>query len=259
MISPGLCSVTFRKLDPPQIIALAREAGLEGIEWGGDIHVPPGGGERAAEIRRRTLEGGLALGPYGSYYRAGESEAAGMSFASVLDSAAALGAPVIRVWAGTRDRADADDAYVDRVVDDLRRISVLGAERGVMVAPEFHDGTLTNRAESTLEILRRVDHPNLRAHWQPRHGQPVATGLAEIAALAPWLYHVHVFQWWPDQTRRFLLAEGRERWIQFFRAIRAVPGVRFALLEFAKDDDPEALRQDAKALREIMAEAVRTE
>lgn len=255
MVSPGLCSVTFRKLDPPQIIALAKETGLECIEWGGDIHVPPGGGEREAEVRRLTRESGLGIGPYGSYYRAGESEEAGMSFASVLESAAALGAPTIRVWAGTRDRAEADDAYVDRVVDDLRRISVLAAERGIMVAPEFHDGTLTNRAESTLEILRRVDHPNLCAHWQPRHGQPAETGLAEIAALAPWLYHVHVFQWWPDSSRRFLLAEGRERWVRFFRAILAVPGVRFALLEFAQDDDPAAFRQDVQALREIMAEA----
>jgi sugar phosphate isomerase/epimerase len=259
MISPGLCSITFRKLDPPQIVALVRDARLDCIEWGGDIHVPPGGGERAAEVRRLTLESGLRIGPYGSYYRAGESEAAGMSFASVLDSAAALGAPIIRVWAGARDRADADDAYVERVVDDLRRISALGAERGIMIAPEFHDGTLTNRAESTLEILRRVDHPNLRAHWQPRHGQPVEMGLAEIAALAPWLYHLHVYQWWPDPTRRLLLAEGRERWTRFFRAILALPGVRFALLEFAQDDDPGAFRQDAGALRQIMAEAGRTE
>jgi sugar phosphate isomerase/epimerase len=254
-LSLGLCSITFRKLGAPQIVALARETGLDAVEWGGDVHVPPDDPKRAAEVRRRTEESGLSIGPYGSYYRAGESEEAGLSFASVLDSAAALGAPIIRVWAGARDRADADDAYVDRVVTDLRRVCALAAERDILIAPEFHDGTLTNRAESTLEILRRVDHPNLRAHWQPRHGQPVETGLAEIAALAPWLYHVHVFQWWPDPARRFPLADGRERWTRFFRAIHAVPGVRFALLEFAPDDDPDIFRQDAQVLREIVLAA----
>jgi sugar phosphate isomerase/epimerase len=255
VISSGLCSITFRKLDRRQVVDLTKEGGLSCIEWGGDIHVPPGGGEPAAEAQRLTLEAGLQIGPYGSYYRAGESEEPGFSFASVLESAAALGAPIIRVWAGMRDRAEADEACVDRVAKDLHRISALAAERGILVAPEFHDNTLTNRAESMLEILQRADHPNLRAHWQPRHGQPVETGLAEIAALAPWLYHVHVFQWWPDPSQRRLLAEGRERWTRFFRAIGAVPGVRFALLEFALNDEPEAFLQDARTLREILPAA----
>jgi sugar phosphate isomerase/epimerase len=256
-LSPGLCSVTFRKLDPARIVELAREAGLACIEWVGDIHVPPGDGARAAEMRRLTLAAGLAIGPYGSYYRAGESEDAALPFAAVLDAASALGAPIIRVWAGARERADANDAYVDRVVTDLRRICVLAAERGILIAPEFHDGTVTNHAAGMLEILRRVDHPALRAHWQPRHGQPVETGLAEIEALAPWLYHVHVFQWLREgeNLRRYPLAEGRERWDRFFRAIFVVPSVRFALLEFARYDDPEAFRQDAQALREILAQA----
>jgi sugar phosphate isomerase/epimerase len=258
-IFPGFCSVTFRKLAPAQIVALAQETGLASIEWGGDIHVPSGDGARAVEVRRMTLDAGLAIGPYGSYYRAGESEEAALPFAAVLDSASALGAPIIRVWAGKCDRADADDAYVERVVTDLRRISQLASERNILVAPEFHDGTLTNRLESTLEILRRVDHPNLRAHWQPRHGQPVETGLAEIAGLAPWLYHVHVFHWTRegDDLRRHPLAEGRERWTRFFRGILAVPGARFALLEFAPDDDPEIFRKDAQVLREILAETAR--
>ena len=42
MIRPGLCSVTFRALDVPAVVRLAAEAGLERIEWAGDVHVPPG-------------------------------------------------------------------------------------------------------------------------------------------------------------------------------------------------------------------------
>ncbi len=41
MISPGLVSVTYRALPPAEIIALTAAAGLKGIEWAGDVHVPP--------------------------------------------------------------------------------------------------------------------------------------------------------------------------------------------------------------------------
>ena len=40
MIESGLVSITFRKLTVEKIIELVKEAGLQGIEWGGDVHVP---------------------------------------------------------------------------------------------------------------------------------------------------------------------------------------------------------------------------
>lgn len=39
-IKTGMTSVTFRKKSAENVIALVKEAGLDGIEWGGDIHVP---------------------------------------------------------------------------------------------------------------------------------------------------------------------------------------------------------------------------
>ena len=88
----GLTSVTFRQKSVEEIIALAAQAGLSGIEWGGDVHVAPGDAASAAETARKTREAGLAVLSYGSYYRGGEGE----DFAPILASARALGAPVIR-------------------------------------------------------------------------------------------------------------------------------------------------------------------
>ena len=42
MLKTGVCSVTFRNLNVERIIELVVEAGLDGIEWGGDVHVPTG-------------------------------------------------------------------------------------------------------------------------------------------------------------------------------------------------------------------------
>jgi 3-dehydroshikimate dehydratase len=49
---PGLVSVTLRSLPPQEIIALAVKAGMKAIEWGGDVHVPPGDVAAASEIGR---------------------------------------------------------------------------------------------------------------------------------------------------------------------------------------------------------------
>ncbi|MEL7086971.1 MAG: hypothetical protein AAGL98_00775 [Planctomycetota bacterium] len=67
MILPGLVSVTFRKLTPTQICELAADAGLQGIEWGGDVHVPAGDVGAAKAVAALTRARGLAVAAYGSY------------------------------------------------------------------------------------------------------------------------------------------------------------------------------------------------
>jgi len=44
---PGLVTVTFRQLSPEQIANAAKKAGLQVLEWGGDVHVPAGDTMRA--------------------------------------------------------------------------------------------------------------------------------------------------------------------------------------------------------------------
>ncbi|MFN2155934.1 MAG: sugar phosphate isomerase/epimerase, partial [Anaerolineae bacterium] len=97
MIRSGLVSITFRQLSPAEIVARAAQAGLEAIEWGGDVHVPHGDVDAARTVRRTTEEAGLQVAAYGAYYRVGHEEPC--PFADVLESAVALGAPLIRVWA----------------------------------------------------------------------------------------------------------------------------------------------------------------
>ena len=61
MIRPGLCSVTFRSLPVEEVVRHAASAGLEGIEWAGDAHVPPGDLDAATHARTVTEEAGLAV------------------------------------------------------------------------------------------------------------------------------------------------------------------------------------------------------
>ncbi len=95
MLTPGLCSVTFRQLDPPALLDLAARAGLAAVEWGADVHVPVGDLATARDVAARTADAGLAVASYGSYWRAGPEDVG-----PVLATARALGAPRVRVWAG---------------------------------------------------------------------------------------------------------------------------------------------------------------
>ena len=103
----GLVSITFRQLSAEKIISLVSEADLDGIEWGGDVHVPHGDVKRADQVKRMTLDSGLNISAFGSYYKFQEhnpdSAAKGPRMEAVLDTAEALGTPSIRIW-GRRNR-----------------------------------------------------------------------------------------------------------------------------------------------------------
>ena len=101
----GLTSVTFRGKSCEEIIALAVRAGLECIEWGGDIHVPAGRLARAREVGERTRKAGLKVLSYGSYFRPLADE----NFQVIVDTALALGAETIRVWTPWMDSEQVSD------------------------------------------------------------------------------------------------------------------------------------------------------
>lgn len=247
-IRPGLCSVTFRALAPERIVELAAAAGLEAIEWGGDVHVPPGDAVRAAEVARRTTDAGLAVASYGSYFRAGPGE----SPAAVLDSAAALGADRVRVWAGSSGSAEATERERDDVVSGLRAAAVEAATRGIGLALEFHSRTLADTAPAALRVLADVDHPALSTYWQPTVGASDDAVLDEYRQLAPHVSAAHVFSWWPG-TERHPLPARESLWSRFFAEVAASQAPpRDALLEFVPDDDPGFLDAEATTLRRFI-------
>ncbi len=247
-IRSGLVSVSFRQLPPREIVALALAGGLEGIEWGGDVHVP--NGSSAREVHRMTDDAGLAVAAYGSYWRA-EDEG---SFETVVQIALTLGAPTIRVWAGRESSAIADASAEARMADILRSACDVAASAETTISLEYHAGTLTDSLVSTLRLVRRVDHPALRLYWQPAPERTPAMRLDELRAVLPWLSNLHVFQWTrPEaETLRHPLAEGEAEWSEI---LRVASGDRFALLEFVPNDDPALLPREAATLRRLIAES----
>jgi len=242
----GLTSVTFRKLDWREIIRVALDCGFDGIEWGGDIHVPPGEVALAREVHQATVEAGLSVLSYGSYYRLGGRDA----FKPVLDTAHALQAGSIRVWAGTKGSARYSAKERARAVEDAQSIADMAASHGITVAFEYHPNTLTDTSESALALLTEVGRGNVRSYWQPNPGLTHAENLAELTAMLPWLLHVHAHVCRrPSDGALLPLEDLLPQWRAYMALAKG--HARVAFIEFVRGDDPAQCARDAAHLKTL--------
>jgi 3-dehydroshikimate dehydratase len=252
MIRPGLVSITFRSLSPKHIIELASRAGLAGIEWGGDVHVPHDNLVLARELAKMTTDAGMSSAAYGSYYRVGNEPAE--LFARITDVSVALGTKIIRVWPGYLGSNQADATARLRITKDAHRISALAAAAGLTIACEWHGGTLTDTARSAKRLFNDVDHPAFGTYWQPHRLMQPDDCLKDMEVAKPRLVGLHVFQWNVTTGNREPLADGESIWKRYLAAATpALPDNAFALLEFVKGDDPKQLLADAPVLRQWLS------
>ena len=252
MIFSGLVSVTFRQLLPGQIVNLVRQAELEGIEWGGDIHVPHGDIGKAKEVSDITKSEGLKIFAYGSYYVAGESEKEGLPFKKVLETAISLDAPIIRVWAGKRGSALADENYRNNVISDTRRIAEAAESAGIIISFEFHKNSLTDTSESASRLVRETAHENIRLYWQPILYADVNENLKAIDNILPWLTNIHVFNWCKKKEEFGPLADACDAWRCYLQRIKSSGKKHAAMLEFVSGNSEESFIKDAQIFRELL-------
>ena len=100
----GMTSVTFRNKNISEIVNIAKKANIDTIEWGGDIHCPPDNPDKAVLAAQLTVEHGLKVSSYGSYFKLGVSNIS--EFESVCSSAKLLSAPVVRIWGFNKSQAE---------------------------------------------------------------------------------------------------------------------------------------------------------
>ncbi|MBG9989268.1 sugar phosphate isomerase/epimerase [Aerococcaceae bacterium DSM 111176] len=248
----GLVSVTFRQKTTEEVIELVQRAKLDGIEWGSDVHVPIGDLENAKSVGAQTRAADLDVVAYGSYYRAGIKNE--YPFSDVLETAVALGAPAIRVWAGDKGTERVSDEEWKAVADDIYRIADLANEENIQVHLEYHAATLTDSAENTMKVLNAINHPNVFTYWQPSVGRFHDERLNNIKQVAPRLANVHVFNW--DFIFRLPLAEAQQHWQDYVDAINSIQSEytnsRYFMLEFVKDDQESQFEKDAEILLELI-------
>ncbi|MHC1735357.1 MAG: NAD(P)-dependent oxidoreductase [Erysipelotrichaceae bacterium] len=249
----GLTSVTFREKSVQEVIALAKEATLDGIEWGGDVHCPAGEINTAKEIKRLCDEAQLEVFSYGSYYKGQEGE----DFLPVLQTAVALNAPVIRIWAGRMSPETITEEYFDLLVKNIQDACDAALKENVILGLEYHRRSMTQTKEGAMKLIQAVDRKNLKTYWQPNPEVTFDEQIQELKTIADHLVAMHVFNW--DETNtRYLLEEreGIKKWKKYVAYARKY-GVDLPLiLEFVKEDKAESFMRDVVSLRTILRKPV---
>ena len=251
MFTLGLVSITFRKHTPEEILDACVKCGLSAIEWGSDVHVPVGDLARAAEVRAMSEKAGVRIAAYGSYYKLGEPDNDEKRMRAYLESAKALGAPMIRIWGGKK----ASDQFLraDRAafVSELKTFTSLAKTYGITLALECHRDTITDEYHNTFALLKEVGADNLTSFWQPLQSRTESYNLDSAAAHAPFVRHIHVFHW--DTDEWYPLGEGHDIWCKYLAPFKGTN--TDLMLEFMHDNRMESLASTVEALRAIVRDA----
>lgn len=260
-MKPALNTVTLRALNPQEIVSTMKELMVDSVEWAGDVHVPPGDLKTAEQVRDLCAANAIDAISYASYYQCDrEGQGNGpfqfdLGAEAALKTAKALGVSALRVWAGRKGSETASSAYRDEVVERLKSLCDQAGVCGITVHLEYHRNTLTDTAASTLALIEAVNRKNLYTYWQPRNGESTTNNLADLEILAPYLSHLHVFHWTLDSEgliQRHPLSDGAARWESYFEKISQLPGERYAMIEFVKDNSLNQLQSDLKTLRSLL-------
>ena len=244
----GLTSVSFRKLSVDDVIALAKKAGVDGIEWGSDVHVPPQDIDHVKEVAEKTKKAGLDVISYGSYYYLGSGE----DFAPYIEAAKALGTDTIRIWGGKKEKWELSGVEYEALIAEMYEIGTMAALADMVVSLEYHQHSITATAEDAAEFVKSVGLSSVRLYWQAIIGRSIEDNLADIDIVAPFLTNVHVFNYVDGMQELLSYTDGPKSWRAYAERIAKIPGERAFMTEFSKGGLPESFISDAEILNEII-------
>lgn len=253
MIVPGLVSATFKEESPAYVLAALQKADLHAVEWSEKWHIPAGDTALARDLRDRTLAQGADIAAYGSYYRLGENSDLAKDFLPSLRNAAALGAPLIRIWGGGKASAELDADTRRKLAAEAKTVSDMAADSGIKIALEWHKNTVTDTNESAMAFLDEAAADNLYCLWQPTVALNMderCAGLDMLEARGR-LLNLHVYYWLEGKRRPF--AEGLDEWRCYLQHVDREEK-RYGLLEFVLNNTEEQFLADAAEWKRLLQE-----
>lgn len=246
MFRLGFTSVTFRKLSREEVCIAAKENGIEFIEWGGDIHLPPDDEKALDEVLALQEKYGIKAISYGSYYRIGQKDYE--LFDKILYVAEKIGCQRIRLWLGTVSSDKTDGKLLESLVEETRVLCDKAKEKDIVISFEFHEGTFNDNGKSSVEFLDSVGRDNAATYWQPLR---VKTDFENLEAVAPYVNGVHVFHWGKLGIRH-PLSKGADEWQKYIAYLKENGKNTDYILEFVKNDSLLQFGKDVATAKEIL-------
>jgi len=172
-----------------ETVAAVERYGYQAIEWrlaDGETIEP----DISPEVRRRLREApaahGIEIACLDTSCRMAqespEERAATLEAGKrMIDLAAELGAPFLRVFGGALPVGVTRTALLQPTAEVLRLLGTYGAERGITIALETHDAW--TRSEDLLELLQAVELPAVGILWDAHHTYRAGEDPAQTLAL----------------------------------------------------------------------------
>ena len=249
MIIPGIVSATFKTKSIEDVVRITKSAGLNAIEWSENHHITRGDLELASRTAKLTKDNGLEIAGYGSYYKLGQ----GMDLTPSLETAKALGARQVRIWAGNKASNSLQKDERTALISELKEAVSLAKEYKIILNLEWHKNTLTDTNESGFDVLKSISSDYLHTLWQPTQALSFEERKEGLQLILPYLSYLHVYYW--DESGRRPFVEGIEHWKEYFSLLDKNKKY-YALLEFVLEDSQEQFYSDAAVLKELLQKGV---
>ena len=108
-----------------------------------------------------------------------------------VDHYAVLGAPAIRIFAGTQPKDEDTSLTLARCAKHCETAAKYAASKGVLLALENHGG-VTEKAEGLLEIVRQVNAPGFGVNFDSGNFRSTDDPYAELAQIAPYAVNAQI-------------------------------------------------------------------
>lgn len=183
----GLCSVTFRKKTINEVVELAKKAGVDYIEWGGDVHVKT----LSDAIKAKELcdKENIKISSYGSYFNSSNYDEA--KWREVCEISKAMEASSIRIWLGKKDSEKTSAEEYRTLLKNTARMCDVASEYGLLVCPECHGNTYNNNTDAFIGFLNELCKDNFKTYFQSRYFR-MQYDLDRIDRTYSYIENVHV-------------------------------------------------------------------
>lgn len=188
----GLCTIAFSELPLEKVLDIAAEYGFDGVEvWGKTPHIPDEYDEEYVKaIPGMAQERGLEIASFGSYVNP-LMEDYERHWDTAFRIARDLRTKIMRVWSGGGSSRDITPESKAAIISGFKEMSKKAQQQGIILATEMHGGHFTDTAETILELITSVDHPNLRTYYQPRLGQDAGDPYEAARMIGEYVVNVH--------------------------------------------------------------------
>lgn len=242
----GMTSNTLKDESIKKVFEYAKQAGLDGIEWGvTENHINLDDPATQEKVKKLSQEENIEIFSLGSYTHMTDRAECDKT----LDAAIMMGAPIIRLWAGEKSPHKCTAEDIECVVKNTIYMADKAKEHNIKLGFEYHGGSLTETATSAVELMKKINHPNVGLYWQPSGGRSVQENLEDRAMVLPYcIGNIHIQNYVPDKGYG-LLDEITDRINLFFDDIKDKD--YNIMIEFVKDGAIENLMKDAETLKKI--------